>query len=434
MTASPDFGELVRVFARIGCLSFGGPAGQIALMHRELVEDRDWVSEEQYLHALNFCHLLPGPEAQQLATWIGWKLLGVKGGLAAGLLFVIPGALVILALSILYALAAGLGWFAAIFLGVKAAVLAIVVQALRRIAGRALDTGFKKALAIAAFVALFFLDLPFPLVVLGAGAIGVAVAATRPDLLALKAGSGHAPSGPRPWGATVQAVVVWGVIWAVPMVAVFATLGPEHVLWDVGVFFSQLAVVTFGGAYAVLAYMAQEAVQGFGWLTAGEMADGLGLAESTPGPLIMVTQFTGFLAAFRAPEPFSPLVAGLLGAGLTTWVTFAPCFLWIFALSPWIDRMQNATRLKGGLAALTAAVVGVIANLTVWFFLHVLFARVGEVRAGALRLHWPDWASFDWRAGVIAAVSAVLIFRMNWSVIRTLSVAALGGLVLGLAG
>jgi chromate transporter len=426
----PTFRNLLRVFTRIGLLSFGGPAGQIALMHRELVEERSWVSEEQYLHALNFCHLLPGPEAQQLATWIGWKLHGVRGGLAAGLLFVIPGAIVILALSVLYALAAQLGWFAALFLGVKAAVLAVVVQALLRIAGRALETRFKQGLALAAFVALFFLDLPFPLVVLGAGAIGMVVAATRPGWLALKPGGAAPPASPRPWGQSAKAIAVWGVIWAAPMVLVFVTLGRDHVLWDVGAFFSQLAVVTFGGAYAVLAYMAQEAVSGFGWLSAGEMADGLGLAETTPGPLIMVTQFVGYLAAFRAPEPFSPLVAGLLGAGLTTWVTFAPCFLWIFTFAPWIERMQQATKLKGGLAALTAAVVGVIANLTVWFLLHVLFARVGEVRAGPVRLYVPDWASFDWRAGLLAVLAAVLIFRLKWSVIRVLGVAALGGLLL----
>jgi chromate transporter len=428
--SAPTFRELVRAFTRIGLLSFGGPAGQIALMHRELVEERSWIGEDQYLNALNFCHLLPGPEAQQLATWIGWKLHGVRGGLAAGLLFVIPGALVILALSVLYALAANLSWFAAIFLGVKAAVLAIVVQALLRIAGRSLNTRFKQGLAVAAFVALFFLDLPFPLVVLGAGALGMLVAAIRPDWLALKPSAAPPIASPRPWGQSLRAIALWGAIWAAPLVLILATLGPDHRLWQIGAFFSQLAVVTFGGAYAVLAYMAQEAVGGFGWLSAREMADGLGLAETTPGPLILVTQFTGFLAAFRAPEPFTPLVAGLLGAGLTTWVTFAPCFLWIFTFAPWIERMEHAVKLKGGLAALTAAVVGVIANLTVWFVLHVLFARVGEEHAGPLRLYLPDWTSLDWRAGLLAALAALLIFRFNWGVIRILGVAALGGLLL----
>jgi chromate transporter len=432
--AAPAFPDLLRVFARIGVLSFGGPAGQIALMHRELVEERGWVTEEDYLHALNFCHLLPGPEAQQLATWVGWRLHGWRGGLAAGLLFVIPGAAIILALSVLYAFAANLGWVAALFLGVKAAVLAIVVQALLRIAGRALDTGVKRALAAAAFAGLFLFDLPFPLIVLGSGAAGMLIARSRPDLLALKPGSGGGDLPANPWRTTVMAVLVWGAIWAAPMVLVAATLGQDHVLWQIGAFFSQLAIVTFGGAYAVLAYMAQEAVQGFGWLQAGEMADGLGLAETTPGPLILVTQFVGFLAATRAPEPFSPLVAGLLGAGLTTWVTFAPCFLWIFALAPWIDRLGQAVWLKGGLAAVTAAVVGVIANLTAWFALHVLFARVGTVAAGPLLIDWPDIASFDWRAGVLALMAFALAFGARWSVLRLLAVCAAGGLALSLAG
>ncbi len=427
----PAFSELLTAFSRIGLLSFGGPAGQIALMHRELVEERGWVAEEDYLHALNFCHLLPGPEAQQLATWIGWRLHGWRGGLAAGLLFVIPGAAIILALSVFYALAANLGWVAALFLGVKAAVLAIVVQALLRIAGRALDTGVKKALAAAAFAGLFLFDLPFPLIVLGSGAIGMMVARTRPDLLALKPGKAGFMLPARPWRTTILSVLVWGTIWAAPMVLIAATLGQGHVLWQVGAFFSQLAIVTFGGAYAVLAYMAQEAVQGFGWLQAGEMADGLGLAETTPGPLILVTQFVGYLAAFRAPEPFTPLVAGLLGAGLTTWVTFAPCFLWIFALAPWIDRLGQAVWLKGGLAAVTAAVVGVIANLTAWFALHVLFARVGKVSLGPLHLTWPDLASFDWRAVLLAALAFVLAFGAKWGVLRLLALCAAGGLALG---
>ncbi len=426
------FTDLLRAFARIGLLSFGGPAGQIALMHRELVEERAWIGEEDFLHALNFCHLLPGPEAQQLATWIGWRLHGWRGGLAAGLLFVIPGAAIILALSMLYAIAANLGWVAALFLGVKAAVLAIVVQALLRIAGRALHTGVKRALALAAFVGLFLLDLPFPLIVLGAGAIGMAVAATRPEWLALKQGKASPDLPARPWRSTISAIILWGAVWAAPMALIALTLGQGHVLWQIGAFFSQLAIVTFGGAYAVLAYMAQEAVQGFGWLRAGEMADGLGLAETTPGPLILVTQFVGYLAAFRAPEPFSPWVAGLLGAGLTAWVTFAPCFMWIFTFAPWIDRLGHAVRLKGGLAAVTAAVVGVIANLTAWFALHVLFAAVGERRFGLLRVYWPDPAGFDWRAGLLAALACALAFGLKWPVLRILVACAAGGLALGL--
>lgn len=426
----PSFSELVRTFARIGCLSFGGPAGQIALMHREVVEERGWVSEEQYLHALNFCHFLPGPEAQQLATWIGWKLHGWRGGLAAGLLFVIPGALVILGLSMLYAAAARLDWFAALFLGIKAAVLALVVQALLRIAGRALDTRFKQGLAVAAFAALALLALPFPLVVLGAGALGFIVAALRPDWLALKPIAAGAPLPPRPWAASLHAVLVWGAVWVAPLVLVLVTLGRDHVLWQVATFFSQLAVVTFGGAYAVLAYMAQEAVGTLGWLGTGEMADGLGLAETTPGPLILVTQFVGYLAAFRAPEPFSPLVAGVLGAALTTWVTFAPCFLWIFTFAPWIERLERSARLKGALAAITAAVVGVIASLTLWFAGHLLFRQFDAARSADLPFDLPVWSSFDGRAALLAGLGAVLLLRLKWGVLPVLGVTASAGLLL----
>jgi chromate transporter len=419
------------VSARIGCLSFGGPVGQIALMHREFVEELGWIEQDEYLHALNFCHLLPGPEAQQLATWIGWKLHGVRGGLAAGLLFVIPGALTILALSVLYGYAARLNWFGALFLGIKAAVLAIIVQALLRIAGRTLNAPLKRVIAAAAFLGLALFGLPFPLVVLGAGLVGAIAAARNPALLALKPLTKAPPSAPRPWGYTLRAIMVGSAVWAAPMIAVFVVLGPDHVLWKIGAFFSKLAVVTFGGAYAVLAYMAQQAVQDFGWLNAGEMADGLGLAETTPGPLIMVTQFVGYLAAFRAPEPFAPLVAGMIGAALTTWVTFAPCFLWIFALAPWIERLEHAQRLKGALSAVTAAIVGVIASLALWFALHVMFAELARVRFGPAGFDLPVLASLNWRAALLALAAAGLIFGARWSVLRVLPLAALGGLMLG---
>lgn len=419
-SAAPSFAELARLFAKIGCISFGGPAGQIALMHRELVDERQWVSEQDFLHALNFCHLLPGPEAQQLATYIGWKLQGLRGGLAAGLLFLIPGAIVMLALSALYVVAAQADWFAALFVGIKAAVLAIIVQALLRIGGRSLDTGVKRALALAAFGALAIFQLPFPLVVLAAGVLGLMIAARRPDLLAIKAdGEGGLP--PRPaLGPMMVTILGWGIIWALPLIAVWAFLGPQHVLWKIGLFFSQLAVVTFGGAYAVLAYMAQEAVTGFGWLTAGQMADGLGLAETTPGPLIMVTQFVGFLAAWGAPAPFTPWVAALLGALLTTWVTFAPCFLWIFTFAPWIDRLRSAKRVKGGLAAITAAVVGVIGSLAIWFAGHVLWLPA---------LGRPDYVTL-----AIALLAAFLLFRVKWSVLRVLIVSAGLGFSAGALG
>ena len=427
--AAPSLRQLFGAFGRIGFLSFGGPAGQIALMHREIVDERGWVEEGAFLRALNLCHLLPGPEAQQLATWIGWKLHGLRGGLAAGLLFVMPGAAVMLALSLIYVAAAGLGWFAALFLGIKAAVLAIVAQALIRVGKRALGTRFKLGLAACAFVALTLIDAPFPVVILLAGIIGALVGRTRPEWLGAHHVSADAPpSGPgrrHLARSTLATIAVWLAIWAAPMALIAATLGTDHVLWTIGAFFSQLAVVTFGGAYAVLAYMAQEAVGGFGWLAAGEMADGLGLAETTPGPLIMVTQFVGFLAAFRDAAPFTPLMAGVLGAALTTWVTFAPCFLWIFACAPWMDRLERMPALQSALAAITAAVVGVIANLAAWFALHVLFPETGT-------RDWGSWAIIDWRAAAIAIVAALLLFRFGRGVLTTLGVCAALGPALSL--
>lgn len=425
-TPPPSFSELVRASAKIGALSFGGPAGQIALMHREFVDERKWVEEGAYLRALNLCHLLPGPEAQQLATWIGWRLHGVRGGLAAGLLFVLPGAAVMLALSLLYVAAAGLGWFAALFLGIKAAVLAIVAQAVVRVGSRALKTRFKLGLAFVSFLALALFEAPFPLVIAVAAVIGAVVSKVRPEWLGAHPAPPPSPGGPirrTLVRGTLATIAAWLGIWAAPMALVAATLGTGHVLWDVGVFFSKLAVVTFGGAYAVLGYMAQEAVSGLGWLSAGEMADGLGLAETTPGPLIMVTQFVGFLAGFRDAAPLTPLMAGVAAAALTTWVTFAPCFLWIFACAPWMERLERSPALQGALAAITAAVVGVIANLALWFAWHVLFP--------AFDTSVPGWG-FDWRAGVIAVVAMGLIFVFKRGILTTLAVCALLGVALGL--
>lgn len=432
-SSSVSLGALTRLFGKIGLISFGGPAGQIALMHDEIVEKRQWVPEEDYLHALNLCHLLPGPEALQLAAWIGWRLHGVLGGLIAGMLFVLPGAMVMLALSALYVLAWQVSWLQGLFFGIKAAVLAIVAQALIRIAGRALNTGAKQLLAGIAFVSLFLLQLPFPLVIVGAGLVGALLAKQSPELLALKPPAEIAGGSKQAWlPHVIKTILVWGTIWAAPMVLIYTSLGPDHVLWKIGAFFSQLAVVTFGGAYAVLAYMAQEAVTGFQWLNAGEMADGLGLAETTPGPLILVTQFVGFLAALRAPEPFGPWTAALLGAGLTTWVTFAPCFLWIFALAPLMDRIRSIAWLQGSLAAITAAVVGVIANLSLWFALHVLFTQVGKLQAGPLALWWPQWSSLNPAALAIAVLAAVLLFRFKTGIIKMLAVCASIGMALTL--
>lgn len=425
----PSLRELVSVFARIGCLGFGGPAGQIALMHREIVDDRNWIDEPTFLSGLNFCHLLPGPEAQQLAAWIGWRLHGWRGGLITGLLFILPGAGVMLALSALYALAADLSWLQALFLGVKAAVLALVLQAVLRIAGRTLKTPVLQGLAAAAFLAIFLLDLPFPAVVLAAGTAGGLLARFRPDWLALA----PAPPPPDPMpGAFERSLLrlgAWGLAWAAPLVMVTLVLGPDHVLWKIGVFFSQLAVVTFGGAYAVLAYMAQAAVESQGWLSAREMTDGLGLAETTPGPLILVTQFVGFLAAFRAPEPFSPLAAGVLGAALTTWVTFTPSFLWIFTFAPWIERLQASRLLRGSLAALTAAVAGVVASISLWFAMHVLFGRMTTLDLGLFRLDTPVAGSLDLRAAGISAMALILVFGLRWGVLRVLAACAAAGLL-----
>jgi chromate transporter len=421
------FAALVRASAKIGLLSFGGPAGQIALMHREYVDERRWVDEGAFLRALNLCTLLPGPEAQQLATWIGWRIHGVRGGLAAGLLFVFPGALVMLLLSLFYVLASGLGWFEALFLGIKAAVLAIVAQALIRLGKRALGTYFKVALALAALVALAVLNAPFPFVIVSAGIAGALVARVHPEWLGTRDApslGGDGPSASVLARSTLATVAVWLAVWAAPMVLVASTLGTGHVLWDVGVFFSKLAVVTFGGAYAVLGYMAQDAVAGLGWLSPREMADGLGLAETTPGPLIMVTQFVGFLAGWREAAPFTPFGGAIAAAALTTWVTFAPCFLWIFASAPWMDRLERSPALQGALAAITAAVVGVIANLALWFAGHVLFP--------AFDTSVPGWG-FDWRAALIAAVGALLLFGLRRGILTTLGICAVLGLALGTA-
>ena len=431
------------MWLKIGLLNFGGPAGQIALMHKELVEERRWIGERRFLHALNYCMLLPGPEAQQLAVYIGWLLHRTIGGLVAGILFVLPGALLMLGLSVLYAVYRKLPLVEAIFFGVKAAVLAVVIEATLRIAKRALRHRALIAIAAAAFVALYAFRVPFPIVIAAAGIVGWIGSRIRPQIFAAathasKAGAaetvgavdamferGEMAHTKPSWRRALGVLAIWLPLWLGPVLALLALTGASSVWTQLGAFFSTMAVVTFGGAYAVLSYVAQAAVDNYGWLAPGEMLDGLGLAETTPGPLILVLQFVGFLAAWRAPAPFSPLAAGLLGAGLTTWVTFAPCFLWIFACAPWMERLERAKALQSALAAITAAVVGVIANLALWFAVHVLFARPEAEMFGL-----PDVTSLDWRPAAIGTVSALLLFRFKRSVFEVLAVAALGGLAL----
>lgn len=426
----PSFGEAFLVWLKIGCINFGGPAGQIAMMHRILVDEKKWIDEPRFLHALNFSMLLPGPEATQLATYVGWVLHGMRGGLAAGLLFVLPGAGVMLGLSLLYAYGRGVPLIDGALYGIKAAVLVIVLEALIRIGRRALKSSFMVGLAALAFVAIFFFDLPFPLIVLLAGIAGYTVAQSRPGLLGLAATPDiEAYDAKGRWRHAGLSLLIGFVIWWAPVALAALLLGTEHVLVAIGLFFSKLAVVTFGGAYAVLAYMAQQAVETHHWLAAKEMVDGLGLAETTPGPLILVTQFVGFLAAFRMPPPFSPLGAGLLGAALTTWVTFVPAILWIFAGAPFIEQLRGNRRLAGALTAITAAVVGVILNLSVWFALHVLFGTVAARQWGPLRWYGVDPQALDPHAALLAVVAGLLAFRFHRGLIEVIVVLALLGMV-----
>ena len=419
----PTFGEAFAVWTRIGFLSFGGPAGQIALMHRILVDERKWIDERGFLQALNFCMLLPGPEATQLATYVGWRMHGIRGGLAAGLMFVLPGALLMLLLSALYATFGNLPLAAALLVGVKAAVLAIVVEALIRIARRGLKGPAHQWLAALAFVAIFFFAVPFPVIVLAAAFYGFLTGSGARDLAIDETLKRESRSGM--FAATLRTTAVWLAIWLLPLAALAVVLGSDHVLTQIGWFFSKLAVVSFGGAYAVLAYVAQDAVQYYRWLVPGEMVDALGLAETTPGPLILVTEFVGFLAAHRHGGG-PPLLMGTLGAIVTLWATFAPCFLWIFVGAPYLDRINAEPRLRAALSAVTAAVVGVILNLTVWFALHVLFARTEAIWYGPLRLHLPELASIDVIAAALAIVAALMLFRLHQGIMTTLAVC--GGL------
>jgi chromate transporter len=434
------FSEAVRVWARIALLSFGGPAGQIALMHRVLVDEKRWVGEARFLHALNYCMLLPGPEAQQLATYIGWLMHRTKGGLVAGILFVLPGFVSIMVLSWIYFLFGNVGAVAALFFGLKAAVLAIVLEAVQRIGKRALRNRALLAIAAAAFVAIFVFHIAFPLIILAAALIGFFGA--RLGATAFE-GGGHGkvdeesllgedvPDHARPnlaWALRVSAVFL--LLWFAPIGLIVALLGPDSVFADIGLFFSQMAVVTFGGAYAVLAYVAQQAVDNYGWLRPGEMLDGLGMAETTPGPLIMVVQFVGFLGAARQATGMDPLLAGTLGAILATWVTFVPCFLWIFLGAPFAERLRGNRAMAAALAAITAAVVGVILNLAIWFALHTLFGEVRTIAGFGARLDVPVLATLDWAALLLAAAALIAIFRFRIGTLPVLAGAALAGVAL----
>jgi len=445
------FADALRVWLRVAALSFGGPAGQIAVMHRIIVEEKRWIGEARFLHALSYCTLLPGPEAQQLATYIGWLMHGTRGGIAAGTLFVLPGVVCIMALSYVYAGWGQVGAVAALFFGLKAAVLAVVLQAVVRVGARALKNRVMIGIAATAFVALFVLGIPFPLVILAAGLIGWF--GTRAGSTRFQVGGGHGaanaaahadadsllgegqPGHARATIATARrAASVWLLLWLVPVLALLATLGADATFSRIALFFSEMAVVTFGGAYAVLAYVAQQAVEHYGWLRPGEMLDGLGMTETTPGPLIMVTQFVGFMAAYRDPGTLHPMLAGTLGGLLTTWVTFTPCFLWIFLGAPFIERLRGNQALSGALSAITAAVVGVILNLVAWFALHTWFLEIRPIRAFGLSFDVPVPASLDPWALVLSAAAVVAIFRFKTGMIPTLLACAAVGVMLYFAG
>ncbi|MBM6596407.1 chromate efflux transporter [Microvirga pudoricolor] len=447
-----SLGAAVKVWARIAMLSFGGPAGQIAVMHRILVEEKRWLGEGRFLHALNYCMLLPGPEAQQLATYVGWLMHRTLGGVIAGGLFILPGAVSIMALSILYAVLGEVGIVSALFFGLKAAVLAIVLQAVIRVGSRALQSSAMIGLAALAFVAIFFFGVPFPAIILAAGFIGylggrvghVAFQARSPHGSAQIGAQvadadtllgGEMPEHGHPNVAqAVRVSVVCLSLWLVPVATLLVMLGPDNVFSRIATFFSTMAVVTFGGAYAVLAYVAQQAVETYGWLQPGEMLDGLGMAETTPGPLVMVLQFVGFMGAFRDPGELSPLIAGILGGLLATWVTFLPCFLFIFLGAPFIEKLRGNRFLHGALSAITAAVVGVILDLAIWFAVHTLFQQTVSITGFGLRFDAPVPASLDLWALLLSAASLIAVFWLRAGMLVTLLGSSAAGVALYLLG
>jgi chromate transporter len=430
----PTLAAALSTFARIGVLSFGGPAGQIAIMHRILVDEKKWIDEARFLKALNFCMALPGPEAQQLATYVGLLLHKTPGAIAAGLLFILPGALVMLALSALYAAHRDAPLIAGVFFGVKAAVVAIVFEALLRIARRGLKSPAARALAAAAFVAIFFFAAPFPAIVIAAAIIGAASARAAPGAFPAASAASAGPAPPPLRLADFRSAAGALLFWLAPLAALVILLPPGHVFAEAALFFSKMAVVTFGGAYAVLAYVAQEAVATYGWLAPGEMLDGLGLAETTPGPLVLVLEFVGFIAGWRGQTGLAPLLGGAVGALIAVWFTFAPCFFWIFLGAPFLERLGGARAVNAGLAAVTAAVVGVVANLALWFSVHVVFREVGEARVGPLRVAAPDPMTLDLAALALVALAAAAIFRARFGLVPALGFAALAGAALDAAG
>lgn len=443
MQTKVSYQEALKVWLKVAIYSFGGPAGQIAVMHKFLVEEKKWVSESRFLHALNYAMLLPGPEAQQLATYIGWLLHGTKGGLTAGGLFILPGFIAIMVLSILYAEFQEMLVVQAIFFGLKPAVMAIVAEAVVRIGRRALKNEVMVGLAAVAFVAIFFLNIPFPLIIFGAGCVGYVGGRVwldkfdviKPHSAAAEDESQYVitdqiASQIKPSTGRALTILAIGLtLWFAPLILIWLTLGSEHVLAQEALFFSKMAVVTFGGAYAVLAYVAQQAVDVYGWLQAGEMLDGLGMAETTPGPLIQVVQFVGFMGAYRQPGELHPLVMGALGAMITVWVTYVPCFLWIFLGAPYIEYLRGNKSLSTALSAITAAVVGVILNLAVWFSLHTLFSTIDTVYVGPVRLLIPEWSTLSWASLVIAAGAGLATFRFKVGMLPVLAGSAAAGLV-----
>ena len=411
MQSKPTLRQSTATWCKIGLLSFGGPAAQIALMHREIVENKKWLSEDQFLNALNFCMLLPGPEAMQLATYSGWRINGILGGLIAGLLFVLPGAFLITLLAVIYAFFGDVPLINSLFLGVKATVVVIVIQALLKVSKKALKTHYHTSIAVTAFISIFFFNLPYPFIIFVSAFFGYLMLPNKINVKQVQQS--------QPLTKTLKTILAWLVVWWIPILLVYL-ITDQKILTEITIFFSKLAVVTFGGAYAVLSYMAQDVVITKDWLTAGQMMDGLGLAETTPGPLILVTEFVGFLAAFQEGGIKLALIAGFL----TLWVTFIPCFLWIFAGAPYIDWISSQPRLHGALSAITAAVVGVILNLSIWFMLHVFFEKISDVQFGPINLLWPNFSYINVPAIFLTSISIWLIIKLKWNIASVLLINA----------